>query len=303
MSKSFIADIALIVVAISWGVTFLPVQSAVNEINVFSFLFFRFALASVVMYFIALKFGLKFDKNSFKFGVLLGIFLFAGFGFQTYALKFTLSSTVAFITGLNVVMVPFLMFAFLGMRVRFTTFMGAILALVGLYFLSGASDVGLNLGEILTVICALSYALHIAFTGKFVHLCNLYAMVVVQFATVGILSLISAILFGEKSPNSLNLFGGIEIWFDSELLFAVVLTALLATVFAFFVQTLAQQHTTPAKTALIFTLEPVSAGVIGYFVGGEILSLVQICGAGLILLGIVISEVGGIWLEKRSNGV
>ena len=82
---------------------------------------------------------------------------------------------------------------------------------------------------------------------------------------------------------------------------AVAVTSVFATVLAFFVQTAAQRYTTPVKTSLIFTFEPVSAGIVGYFVGGEILSGVQIAGAGLILFGIVVSEVGSYYKNKRSQ--
>ncbi|PSM52999.1 EamA/RhaT family transporter, type 5 [Campylobacter blaseri] len=300
MSKSLMSEIALIFVAISWGATFLPVQSAIESINVFSFLFFRFLVSTILMYLISLKFGIKFTKNSILYGALLGLFLFGGFSFQTYALKYTLSSTVAFITGLYVILVPFIMFVFFKQHVKLTTIFGGIVALVGLYFLSGANSFDLNLGELLTIICAVSYALHISFTGVYVHKSNIYALVTTQFGTTALLSLIFAIFFSNNNLNTMAILGGFEIWLNIELLYAIILTAVIATVFAFFVQTLAQQYTTAAKTVLIFTLEPVSAGVIGYLWANEILSKPQIFGAILILLGILICEVAPL-LIKRKN--
>ena len=88
---------------------------------------------------------------------------------------------------------------------------------------------------------------------------------------------------------------------DEAFFVAVAVTSVFATVLAFFVQTAAQRYTTPVKTSLIFTFEPVSAGIVGYFFGGEILSGAQIAGAGLILFGIVVSEVGSYYKNKRSR--
>ena len=88
--------------------------------------------------------------------------------------------------------------------------------------------------------------------------------------------------------------------FDTEFYKAVIITAVFATVFAFFVQNAMQRYTTPMKTSLIFTLEPVSAGVLGYFVGGERFSALQIGGALVILAGILLSEVGSYYKNKGS---
>ena len=111
-NKTLLSDFALVFVAISWGATFMLVQNAINKIDVFSFLFWRFLISAILMWLISLKFELKFDKKSLIYGGILGIFLFLGFAFQTLALKYTLSSSVAFITGIYVVLVPFLMLVF-----------------------------------------------------------------------------------------------------------------------------------------------------------------------------------------------
>ncbi|WP_238390086.1 EamA family transporter [Campylobacter fetus] len=98
MKKSVIAEILLIFVAISWGMTFVPVAQAIKSVNVFSFLFWRFLIATIFMLIFCIKI-FKFDKKSIYYGLFLGFWLFCGFAFQTYALKYSYSSTVAFITG------------------------------------------------------------------------------------------------------------------------------------------------------------------------------------------------------------
>ncbi|WP_033916573.1 DMT family transporter [Campylobacter sputorum] len=299
-NKTLLADTSLLIVAISWGCTFLIVQEAINSVNVSSFLFWRFFLATILMYVISFKFGIKFDKNSLICGAFLGLFLFGGFVVQTYALKYTLSSTVAFITGTNVVIVPFFMLLIFKFKVSKFTIFGAILAFFGLYFLSGANKVGIAIGEILAFICAIFYALHITFTDKFIKKCNIYGMVTMQFLIVSILCLFAAIFFSQNSYGGSKILGGLEISKNGNFIFAVLLTSIVATVFAFFVQSLAQKYTTASKTALIFTFEPVSAGIFGY-IFGEILSKGQIFGAFLIIIAILISEIGNTVLKNKKT--
>lgn len=242
------------------------------------------------MFLISFGFGLKFEKSSVFGGLVLGLFLFCGFAFQTFALKFSFSSTVAFITGINVVIVPFLLVVFFKDKLSIFAFLGAFIALIGLYFISGAS-VKIGAGEILSVICAVAYALQIAFTGYFAKRTNIFALVIFQFITVSVLSLILAIFVNDEIfADASVIFGGLQFSTNFYFIFAVITTTIFATVFAFFVQTWAQKYTSAAKTAVIFTLEPVSAGIIGYFFGEHLNSL-QIFGAVLIIIGILISEV------------
>lgn len=297
LKKNIVAELLLVFVAISWGGTFLPVAEAIKSINVFSFLFWRFLLAVILMYILTIK-VIKFDKISILCGLFLGFWLFGGFTLQTYALKFTYSSTVAFITGLNVVVVPFSMLIFFKQSVNKFAFAGAFIAIIGLYFLSGNEGLGFGLGESLAIICAICYALHIAFTGVLVQKCNIYAMVVSQFFAVAFLCFLGAVFFGED--NAKSVLGGLEFSLEADFLIAIVVCAVFATVFAYFVQTYAQVYTTPTKTALILTLEPVSAGIIGYFFGGEVLSMAQICGAVAILLGVLFSELGSNLVKNSS---
>ncbi|NLK65861.1 MAG: DMT family transporter [Campylobacteraceae bacterium] len=291
MSKTLLAKISLILIAIGWGGTFLPIQMTLEYINVPSFLFFRFLFAGVLMWLVSLKFGLKFDKNSIKFGLILGVFMFLDFIFQISALNFTFSSTVAFIIGLNVVIVPFLIFFIFKFELKFKVIVSAVLATAGLFLLSGTKGLSLGFGEALALISAFAYALHVVYTGRFITKSNIYALLITQFFTVSFLTLFYAIFFASPSESSQNILGGFEIWLDVRFIYILLFTVLFATIIAFFVQTKAQIYLTPSQTSLILTLEPVSAGFIGYFIGKEFLSLAQILGAVLILSAILISEL------------
>ena len=289
-------DLGLLFVAIVWGCTFVPVQRALHSGDVFSFLFWRFLAASIFTYLACLRFGVKFDRGTIGRGVFCGLMLFCDFSCQTIALDYALSSTVAFILGLNVVIVPFLMLAFFGKKVGASAFGGAVVALLGLYFLSGAGGaVGFGIGERLTLISAFAYALHIVFTGVCARKSNLYGFVIVQFICVCICALIAAVFTPHAQfEGEIRVLGNLIFSPSFDFVFALVLTSIFATVAAFVIQTMAQNRgVSEIKTVLIFALEPVSAGVMGYAFG-EKLSALQILGAALILAGILLSELGGI---------
>ncbi len=274
----------------------MPVQRALHSGDVFSFLFWRFLAASIFTYLACLRFGVKFDRGTIGRGVFCGLMLFCDFSCQTIALDYALSSTVAFILGLNVVIVPFLMLAFFGKKVGASAFGGAVVALLGLYFLSGASGaVGFGIGERLTLVSAFAYALHIVFTGVCAHKSNLYGFVIVQFICVCVCALIAAVFVPHAEfEGEIKVFGNLIFSPNFDFVFALVLTSIFATVAAFVIQTMAQNRgVSEIKTVLIFALEPVSAGIMGYAFG-EKLSALQILGAVLILAGILLSELGGL---------
>lgn len=291
--KEYGADFSLLLVAIAWGGTFFIVQDAVAETPVYTFLFWRFFFATLLMSLIFYKHVLKIDKETLKAGSLLGLFMFLGFAFQTFGLTYTYSSTVAFITGLNVVVVPFAVFLLFKKTASIYSILGALCAVVGLYFLT-KNDVsgGFGIGEFYSFICAIMFALHITFTDFYAKKHNSMALVSVQFGVVAILSLIGAFfLDGKVMPKS----------FDGVFLQALIATVLFATIFAFLVQTIMQKFTTPAKTAIIFTMEPVSAGIFGYYLADESFMPMQIMGACLILFGMLSAELGTYFRDKRAS--
>ncbi len=285
------ADFLLILVAIAWGSTFFIVQDAIEQTPVYTFLFWRFFLAALLMGIFSFKYSKNINKQTLKAGVILGVFMFLGYAFQTFALTYTYSSTVGFITGLNVVIVPLASYVFFRQKASIYSILGAIIASIGLYYLSLKSgNIGFSLGEFYALICAAMFALHIVFTGYFSKHYNVYLLVNIQFLTVALCSLVGGFVTqGTILPSRV----------DGLLINALVITIVFATIFAFWVQTAMQRFTTATKTAIIFTLEPVSAGVFGYFFAGEVFTPTQLFGAALILGGILLAELGSyvaLWL-------
>lgn len=276
------ADILLLTVAIAWGVTFLMVQDAIASVPVYSFLFFRFAIATILMAIISYKYFNELDKTTILYGVILGIFLFSGFATQTFGLAYSKSSIIAFLTGLNVIIVPFLAYFIFKDHVRKMVFVGSIIAVFGLYMLTMSGKLTIGWGETLGLICAVFFGLQIVFTGIYSKKVNVFMLVLFQFLTVTILSLIFSLSLDDVTFN---------INFDYTFLKAVIVTSIFATVYAFLIQTYMQQFTTPTKTAIIFAMEPVSAAIYGYFVGNEILTSLQVTGAFLIIFAMLLAEI------------
>lgn len=276
------ADFLLLTVAISWGVTFLMVQDAIQTVPVYAFIFWRFIIATIIMAIISYKYFNQLNKESVVYGIILGIFLFSGFATQTFGLTFTKSSIIAFLTGLNVIIVPFLAFVIFKQHVRIMVFIGSVLAVIGLYMLTMSGTLTIGTGEILGIICAAFFALQIIFTDKYSKKVNVFMLVLFQFLTVSLLSLVFSLTLDNVTFN---------LDFNYIFLKAVLITAIIATVYAFLIQTYMQQFTTPTKTAVIFAMEPVSAGIYGYFAGNEILTSIQILGAILIIFAVLLAEI------------
>jgi drug/metabolite transporter (DMT)-like permease len=276
------ADLLLLSVAIAWGVTFLMVQDAISSTPVYAFLFFRFVLASILMFFIAFKFLNEINKKTILYGVILGLFLFSAFATQTFGLAYTKSSIVAFITGLNVIVVPFLAYFIFKDYISKNVLIATVIAVIGLYLLTMSGALTIGKGELLTLICAFLFALQIIFTGKFSKEVNVFLLVLFQLITVSILSLIFSLSLDDVTFN-LN--------YDYVFFKAVIITAVFATVYAFLIQTYMQQFTTATKTAIIFAMEPVSASIFAYLSVGEVLTSIQLSGAILIVFATVIAEL------------
>ena len=290
--RELLADFSLIVVATIWGVTFLMVQEATREVPVFAFLFWRFLLASSLFFILGMLLKqLIFDLDSFRSGIKLGVLLCSGFMFQTFGLQYAPSSIVGFITGMYVVFVPILMWLFFKERASIFTLIGVFSSAFGLWLISTEGrGVALGSGEILTLVSSLFFAAHIVFTGIFSIKHKIFPLIFGQFCTAAIISLLLSLCFDSRT---------IPAEASHAFLKALIITAVFATVLADFTQTYVQRFTTPAKVAVIFTIEPLSAGIFGYYVGGEALGIAQILGGALIIIAMLSIELGTLLYKRK----
>ena len=273
-----LAELALIGVAAVWGVTFVMVQDAIETLPTMAFLAYRFLSAALL---VALVFRTRLaglSRDGWRAGLLMGVFLTAGYIFQTIGLEYTTASNVGFITGLMVVITPILAAVFLRDRVGRVGWAAALVSAFGLYLLSGSA--GLNRGDGLTLLCAVAFAAHIIVTSRAARKHDAGALLVVQLGLCGVFCAIVAAIGGRLEVPE----GG-NVWS------ALIVTSVFASALAFFVQTYAQRVAPPSRTALILAAEPAFAGLFGYLLAGDRLSAVAWLGAGLIMAAILAVEL------------
>lgn len=290
MKPSFLADISLLFVALIWGATFVIVQNAISFLEPLSFNGVRFAIAALILGIWLLLFERKqlqaYDRDLLFAGIILGFWLFIGYAFQTLGLLYTSSSKAAFITGLSVIMVPLFSIILFQKRLAMNAYFGVFTATVGLYLLTMTDIANLNIGDAFVFICAIGFASQILLTGKYTKKYPTLFLTVIQIITVSILSSISAFIF-EDWQRALDT----TILLTTEVIIALIITAIFATALAFVIQTNFQKYTTATRVALIFAMEPVFAAVTGYIWAGDRLSYTAIIGCLLIFAGMVVAEL------------
>jgi len=285
-SKRALANLALGLCALIWGATFVVIKDALPDVSVVMYLAVRFGLAAALMAAIYWRSMRSLTWHTVWAGAQIGIFMFGGYVFQIAGLKFTTPSKAAFITGSCVVIVPILLGVFGRRRITAWVWAGALAALAGLYFLTvpSAGLGALSRGDPLVLVCALMFALQIIFIGRHVASHSVAALSFLQVATTAVLSLLLlpvASAVGWEQPRL--------VW-TGYLVFAILLTAIGATVIGFSLQTWAQQYAPPSHAALLLSLEPVFAAATSFVVGQERLGARALVGAALILAGILFAE-------------
>lgn len=281
LSQSRKAELLLLVLTFIWGATFPLVKTALNYSSPFVFVIIRFGLAALVFWLIFSKNIRLREKAVLKAGAIIGVFLFLGYAFQTMGLKYTAASKSAFITGLFVVMIPPLSFVILKEKMRIFSVIGVILAVSGLYLLTRPKGSEFNVGDLLTFFCAVSFSLQVIFVQIYTKRYDFFTLTLVQILVTTLLSF-----------PFMFLLGGIKLVYHPHLLWAILVCAILATALALYIQNRMQRDTTAVKAALIYAMEPVFAAVFSYLLLGEILGWLGILGGGLILSGMLCSELG-----------
>ncbi len=275
------AELILLAMTLIWGSTFVLVKTALGQASPFVFLATRFFIATL---FIRLILADKFKvipKETLRAGIILGVFLFLGFAFQTVGLKFTTASKSAFVTSMSVVLVPILATFLTKDRPKNSSLVGILLVVIGMYFLTLPKSQKFNAGDILTVFCAVAFAFQIIYVEIYNKKYDTAQLLYVQLLATFVLSLPSIFLF-DKFQFDLG----------ATLIFTLLTTSIVATCLVFYLQNKFQKNTTATKAAVIYTLEPVFASFFAYFSFGETLGTVSLIGAAFIICGTLVSELG-----------
>jgi drug/metabolite transporter (DMT)-like permease len=275
-----VSELALIAIASIWGLTFVMVKDAIEELPTMAFLAYRFIPASLIVAVVFRRQLTRMPSGGWLAGAVMGAFLAGGYIFQTLGLEETTASNTGFITGLFVVLTPVLGAVFLRQRIPAVAWAAAGVAMVGLWLLSGAGTHFNTRGDGLVLVCAFSLAAHILATASAVKRYDVGALLAIQLGIVGLVSLAIGAIAGDlEAPQ------GATVWS------ALLVTSLIASALGFFVQTFAQQHAPPARTALILAAEPAFAGLFGWLLNDERLTATGWLGAALIMTAIVAVEI------------
>jgi drug/metabolite transporter (DMT)-like permease len=277
MKRELKGRLALILLAASWGGTFPAMKIAVSNLDVFFFLFLRFAVALLVFVLILILTGRK-PYPSLK-GLSLGVVVFLGFLFQVFGIKYTSAINSAFITSLNTPLIPILGFLIFGRKPSLRAILGIALGMVGLALLTEAYRIAsISIGDLLTFICAFLWALQILLVDRLSKNMDVLKLAYSESISVLTLSALFSLLTGENWTKP----GG-------NALAAIIYTGVIATAFAFYIQAWAQRVVSPEIAGLILLLEPVFATIFAFLILQEMLNLIEALGAILILLSIAIS--------------
>jgi drug/metabolite transporter (DMT)-like permease len=279
MIKIRLAVVALLLVGFVWGAAFVLMKDAIQEQPYMDFLATRFTLAALAMFLLRPVVASRIAPGDVKYGAIAGVVLAFAFITQTIGLELTTASISGFLTGLYVVLTPLFAWLLLKQKISLKIAIGALLAAIGLAVLSGAATtVEFQIGQIWLIICAVLYAAHILVLGKFGQGRDSYRFAMLQIAFVALVTWVFALADGYQAPPNGS------VWF------AVVFTALLSTVFAFWVQTWAQTIIEPSRVALLITSEVIFTALLAVGVGQEPLTLTMVVGGSIMVTAMLLVE-------------
>jgi drug/metabolite transporter (DMT)-like permease len=291
--RTYRADALLLLTATIWGFAFVAQRVGMEYVGPFTFNGVRFALGSLSL--VPLLFLLKPKISSartllpqasrgtiFWGGGLAGLFLFSGASLQQVGLVYTTAGNAGFITGLYVVIVP-IMGLFLRQRTHLGTWLGVLLAAVGLYFLSITKELTIAWGDLLVLIGAFFWAAHVLIIGRLSPRMDALKLAITQFAVCSLLSLLTAL-----AVETLT-------WEDLRQAAVPILYGGLGSVgVAYTLQVVAQKDAHPAHAAIFLSMEAVFAAIGGWWLLNEALTARAMLGCGLMLFGMLFSQLWGI---------
>lgn len=286
--RKYLAIAGLIAVTVIWGGGFVASDMALESLRPFQIMTIRFLLASILMGATGIRDlrGMRFEE--IRAGVLMGSALFVGFAFQIVGLQYTTPSKNAFLTALNVVMVPFIAFVILKKKIGITSIAGAVMAIVGVGLLSLEKNLTLGVGDALTLVCAAGFAFQIFLTSEFVKKYRAVVLNFVQMLTAVVLSFASLLLFGET---------GFHVSAKGWL--SVLYLGVISTALCYLLQTASQKYVDETKAAIILSMESVFGTLFSILILHEQVTLRMVCGCVIILAAVIVSNLAGAQAEKE----
>lgn len=286
------ANILLLLTAAIWGLAFVAQKVGAEHVGAFTYNGIRFALGSISLIPLILFLNKKKGENektknndrdslklTVKAGIIAGCALFIATSLQQMGVMGTTAGKAGFITGLYMVIVPILGL-FLKQKVNKSTWLGIVIAIIGLYLLSINEDFSISNGDLLVLIGSVGWAIHILLIDNFTKKIDPLKLSSVQFATCSILSLVMAIIF-----EDINMVG------ISGAMVSILYGGLLSVGVAYTLQVVAQKNAKPSHAAILLSMESVFGALGGAMFLGERIGARGLVGCILIFIAIIISQL------------
>ncbi|ALC84486.1 hypothetical protein AM499_00605 [Bacillus sp. FJAT-22090] len=286
--QRYLGEILLVITAIIWGSGFVASAVSLEYYTPYQILAGRFMIGAILLTILFHKKLKKLNKSSLIKGAILGVFLYLAFALQTVGLQYTTPSKNAFLTAVNVVFVPFIGFLFYKRKIDMFEMIGAVMAVIGVAVLSLKISTEINIGDLLTLCCAVGFAFHIFYTARFVKTEDPVVITIVQMMVAAIIGWIVVIFRGEISFS-----------LETEGVMNLLYLGIFSTTIAYLMQTVAQKYISETKAAIILSTESFWGMVFSVIILSEVMTLKMIIGAILILLAIIISETKFSFLKKK----
>jgi drug/metabolite transporter (DMT)-like permease len=292
MRFSLKAEMMLALCTVLWGATFPAIKMALADASPWTMVALRFSIAALVFLPFTLGAARRAPRAELITGFWLGATLLISFGAQTFGLVYTSVSRSAFITQLLILFTPLLQFAVFRRIPAPTTLLGGAIVLGGMFLLTAPTgELALNRGDWLTLLCAFTFSIYILIIDHRSRPENHAALSLYQtaFLAAGAWAFATTL---ETPHASFTPIGAA----------ALLFLAVGGVNAAVYLQMKYQPQTSPARAAVVFSLEPVFATLFAVWLGWEQLGPRMLIGGGVVLAGVLVSEVGGAWLAGRRRG-
>ena len=297
MNSSFYSkykgEIILLLVTLLWSATFVIVKESLADISSMLFNGLRFLIAGVILLPIIIQKKLEWKSTNLIPAIFLSVLLFVGFATQTIGLQYTSATKSAFLTGSSVAIIPFIQLFLERRKPKTGAIIGVSIVLIGILFLSAGESIStlitdiitnFNFGDFLTLICAFLFAVYVVYLDILSKKYDSWMLLFIQITIVAILSFVSAFLFDIVNYEPL------KIHLTKSLGFGLLYTSIFATLITFTLMTKYQKLVTPTKAGIVYSFEPIFASIIALIFISEKITPLGIFGAGLIFVGLIISE-------------
>ena len=277
--------------AIIWGTSFFIMKNALDSLPVFALLALRFTAGAILLSVVCIKKWKDFTLDYLWRGGIVGGFLFLAYTVQTFGLSFTTPSKNAFLTAVYCVLVPFFTWAVVRRRPDKFNILAAVLCVAGVGLVSLNEELSINIGDLLTLLCAVFYASHIVAVEKLSPGKDIYLITIFQFAFAALYSWVFSLTTEVFPAQALK---------DPEVFLPLAYLCVMATTVALLFQNVGQIWSDPASASVILSLESVFGVLFSVICYGDELSIKMLCGFVLIFVAVVCSETKFSFLRKKA---